>query len=236
MKLKCDFHIHTALSPCAMNDMTPGNIVNMAIFSELGAIAVTDHNSCENAEAVMRCAEGTGLLVIPGMEVQTREDVHVLALFSDLMNCRALQEEVYAGLPPLKAPEKTMEKQLIVNEEDEIVGRLDKLISMSCGFSLNELCRFCNEHGGIAIPAHIDRKSNSLLANLGFVPPDLETKVLEVSMFADLEEYQKRYPTYRVVTDSDAHELGLIGAVFHEEEVEEASAAEIIRALSKSYE
>ena len=30
MILRCDLHIHTALSPCGDMDMTPNNIVNMA--------------------------------------------------------------------------------------------------------------------------------------------------------------------------------------------------------------
>ena len=83
MMIAVDLHIHTALSPCADDDMTPNNIVNMALIKGLDAIAITDHNSCDNVEAVIKVA-GDRLLVVPGMEVQTREEVHLLCYFDDL--------------------------------------------------------------------------------------------------------------------------------------------------------
>ena len=93
MRICGDLHIHTALSSCAQEDMTPNNIVNMALLAELDVIAVTDHNSCGNAEVVMKAAEGTDLVVVPGLEVQTREEVHVLALFGELDRALILQRE-----------------------------------------------------------------------------------------------------------------------------------------------
>ena len=235
MLITCDLHIHSALSPCALNDMTPNNIVNMALLEELTAIAVTDHNSCENAEAAMKVALGTGLVVIPGMEVQTREDVHVVTLFPGIEEARAMQRLVYDTLPPISAPRKQREKQQILDDDDKITGYCDKLLNMACSLTLEEVCEKALALGGIAIPAHIDRKSYSLLANLGFVPKNLPVKTLEVSMFSDKEPYEAQYPDYRIITDSDAHELGHIGLVRNTLDVETVSAHGIIKVLNTQY-
>ena len=232
MLITCDLHIHSALSPCALNDMTPNNIVNMALLEELTAIAVTDHNSCENAEAAMKVAMGTGLVVIPGMEVQTREDIHVVTLFPGIEEARAMQQLVYDALPPIPAPKKQREKQLIMDDDDEIVGNCDKLLNMSADLSIDEVVRLAAELNGVAFPAHIDRKSMSILASLGFIPKSLPVKTLEVSMFADKEPYELEYPAYRIVTDSDSHELGHIGMVRNTLDVETVSAHGIIKVLN----
>ena len=232
MLITCDLHIHSALSPCALNDMTPNNIVNMALLEELTAIAVTDHNSCENAEAAMKVALGTGLVVIPGMEVQTREDVHVVTLFPNIKKAREMQQLVYEKLPPFPAPKKQQEKQLVLDDDDETVGHCSKLLNMSADLSIDEVVAKAAELEGIAIPAHIDRKSMSLLASLGFVPKNLPVKTLEVSMFADREEYEAMYPNYRIITNSDSHELGHIGMVRNTLDVETVSPHGIIKALN----
>lgn len=234
MKISCDLHMHSALSPCALSEMTPNNMVNMALLQELTAIAVTDHNSCRNAAKVMEVAQGTGLVVVPGLEVQTREEVHVVTLFQSLDDALAMQEEVYAGLPPMKAPPKIQAKQLLMDEEDEIVGYEDKMLSLSCNMSLETVAARAAAHGGLAIPAHIDRKSYSVLSNLGFIPEDLEFPTLELSMYAEREPYEKKYSKYRLITASDAHELGFIGMAPSELEVESVSAHGILQALGQS--
>ena len=232
MRITCDLHMHSALSPCAMEDMTPNNMVNMALLEELTAIAITDHNSCENVGAIMRVARGSGLVIIPGMEVQTREDVHMVTLFADLDAAMAMQQQVYGTLPPFRASAKQQAKQLLLDEEDEVVGHCSMLLNMSCGFSVEEVVRLAASLDGIAIPAHIDRKSFSMCSQLGFVPPNLPVTNLEVSMFADAEQFRREYPAYRILTDSDAHELGHIGLVRNELDVETVSAHGIIKALA----
>ena len=227
-----DLHLHSCLSPCGDMDMTPNNIVNMALLEELTAIAVTDHNSCENAEAAMKVALGTGLVVIPGMEVQTREDIHVVTLFPNIEKAKAMQQIVYDKLPPFPVPKKQREKQLIMDDDDEIVGFCDKLLNMSADLSIDEVVETAASLDGIAIPAHIDRKSMSILASLGFIPKNLPVKTLEVSMFGDLEEYEATYPNYRIITDSDSHELGHIGLVRNTIDVETVSPHGIIKALN----
>ncbi len=234
-KITCDLHIHSALSPCALDDMTPNNIVNMALLEELTAIAVTDHNSCENAAAAMNAALGTGLVVIPGLEVQTREDVHVVTLFPSIESAYAMQRHVYDALPPMKAPAKIRAKQLLLDDEDEVTGECEKLLGFSCELTLEKVVNLAAELGGIAIPAHIDRKSFSVLSNLGFLPEDLSLTTLEISMYAEMDEYIKKYPDFRIIQDSDSHELGHIGLVRNTVEVETVSPNGIIRALKTPF-
>ncbi|MBQ7915229.1 MAG: PHP domain-containing protein [Firmicutes bacterium] len=233
MRILCDLHMHSALSPCALEEMSPNNMVNMALLQELTAIAVTDHNSCRNAAAVMEAAMGTGLVVVPGMEVQTREEVHMVTLFQNLEDALAMQEEVYAALPDMKAPAKIRNKQLILDCEDEIIGYEDKLLGFSCSMTLEQVVERTAVHHGLAIPAHIDRKSCSILSNLGFIPENLYFPVLELSMYADRVRYEGKYPNQRLISASDAHELGFVGMAPSEIRVETVSAHGILKALSQ---
>ncbi|MBM3317352.1 MAG: PHP domain-containing protein, partial [Candidatus Eisenbacteria bacterium] len=98
--LAADLHVHTCLSPCASLDMAPGRIVARARALGLAMIAITDHNSVENAGAVARAARGSGLCILPGMEVTTAEEAHIVALFEELPAAESLQELVYARLQP----------------------------------------------------------------------------------------------------------------------------------------
>lgn len=234
MKIVCDLHMHSALSPCALEEMTPNNMVNMALLQELTAIAVTDHNSCRNAQAVMEVAQGTGLVVVPGMEVQTKEEVHVVTLFQNLEDALAMQEEVYASLPDFKAPEKIRKKQLILDAEDEIIGYEEKMLSLSANMTFEEVVARAAIYHGLAIPAHIDRKSSSVLSNLGFIPENLHFPTLELSMYADREVFEKRFASYRLTSASDAHELGFVGMAPSEIEVESVSPHGILKTLSQS--
>lgn len=212
MKICYDFHIHTALSPCGHEDMTPNNIVNMALMNELDAIAITDHNTCENVAAVMKVAEGTGLLVLPGMEVESREEIHVVCLFSALEDVYNMQNTVYSNLPEMRNKAKIFGRQSVIDENDDEVKVLDKLLSFATQLSLEEIVELAQQNNGVAIPAHIDRPSYSVISNLGLIPVNLRVTTLEVSRFASKKEYEEKYPNYQIIQSSDAHELGFIGA------------------------
>jgi PHP family Zn ribbon phosphoesterase len=211
MIIRYDFHIHTALSPCALDEMTPNNIVNMSIISELEAIAITDHNSAANVESVLKVAEGSGLVVIPGMEVETREEIHMVCLFPDLQSVLLMQQEVYQHLPTLKNKPKVFGHQLLLDEEDEIITEEQRLLSFATSLSFEEVVEKAWQHGGIAIPAHIDRPSYSVISNLGMLPPSDKLHALEVSQYADFETFASRYKQQFMLQSSDSHELGHIG-------------------------
>lgn len=205
-----DFHIHSALSPCGDEDMTPSNIVNMALLKGLDIIAVTDHNSCSNLPAVMEVARANGLMVIPGMEVQTKEEVHIVCLFKKIEGAAKFAEIVNNSLPNIKNNEEIFGRQLIFNAADEIIGKEDKLLLSGTTLSVNDVFILVRGLGGICIPAHVDRQGFSIITNLGFIPPNLKVKTIEISKRHTPEEVYKKFPflkKFKYIVSSDAHYL-----------------------------
>jgi len=205
-----DLHIHTCLSPCAELEMLPELIVGRAQELGLDIIAVTDHNSAENVAAVVNAARGTGLTVLPGMEVQTREEVHVLALFDTLEQAASWQEQTYASMPPLRNDEAAFGEQLLLDVNGQPAGYLDRLLLTSTSFSVEEVVRRVSALEGVCIPAHVDRPAYSIISNLGFIPPELAVVGVEISHNVGPLEARGRFPQlkrYGLVAGSDAHRL-----------------------------
>lgn len=214
--------------------MTPNNIVNMAIIKGLDAIAITDHNSVENAFACMEIGRQNGLLVIPGMELQTREEVHVVCLFPDMEQAMAFQEYVYSKLPPLKNNEKLFGEQLVLDEDDEIICHNDRLLLSSADLTLRDAFNKVNELNGAFIPAHIDRDAYGIINALGFIPEDLPISTLEYKSKERLERLVNsgivaKY--YNFIQSSDAHYLQDISEPGYEMEVNELNPINIINKL-----
>ena len=213
MKLAVDLHIHSALSACADKHMTPNNIVNMAVLKGLDIIAVTDHNSAENLEAVHKCAELKGILSVPGMEIETREEVHLICLFPRLEAAFEIQRMVYGALPDMKNRQDIFGQQLVMDQYDNIRWCEERLLLTAANIGIEDIADAVRTVGGALIPAHIDRQSYSILSNLGSVPPELKVKYLEVSKKSGLEHLSERRPElkgYRFIKSSDAHALGEI--------------------------
>lgn len=210
MRLYGDFHIHTALSPCGDENMTPNNIVNMAKLKGLDVIAITDHNSCENVESCMETGKEIGLLVIPGMELQTREEIHVVCLFGDIKKAHKFQEIVFKHLPNIKNRSDIFGEQLILDTEDNIIGHNDRMLLSSVDLSFDEAFELVKSLGGYFIPAHIDRDSYSIFVNLGFIPDYLDIKTLEYYSREAMEKLISRgklSSKYKFIKSSDAHYL-----------------------------
>lgn len=205
MKLYYDLHIHSALSPCGDNDMTPNNIVNMSVLKGLDVIAVTDHNSCGNVRAVMRAAEGK-ILAIPAMEVETSEEVHVVCYFADIASCEEMGRVVFERLPDIKNRTDIFGNQYYMDENDEIVGEEERLLVNATSMDIYSVFENVKKLGGVAVPAHIDRTSCSVLSNLGFIPPDLTVDTVEITK-KNLERMTRDYNKYNIITNSDAHYL-----------------------------
>ena len=206
MELYYDLHIHSALSPCGDNDMTPNNIVNMSIIKGLDVIAVTDHNSCGNVRAVMDVA-GDRLLVIPGMEVETSEEVHVVCYFPNIESCERMGEYIKEHMQGIKNQEEIFGEQLYMDSSDNIIGKEENLLVTATDLDIFEVVEKAKEFGGVAVPAHIDRSSYSVLSNLGFFPPELVVDTVEITAKNCLrmqEEYGKKY---NIISNSDAHYL-----------------------------
>ena len=205
-----DLHLHTCLSPCAELEMLPEFIVERAQDLGLEIIAVTDHNSAENAAAAVNAARGTGVTVFPGIEVQTREEVHLVTLFDTLEQVASWQEQVYTNLPPLKNDETVFGQQLLLSAVRKPVGYLDRLLLTSTYFSVEDVVQRVRELDGLCIPAHVDRPMYSIISNLGFVPPELDIVGVEISHNIGPVEARARFPQlarYGMVASSDAHRL-----------------------------
>ncbi len=235
MKLAYDLHIHTALSPCADNDMTPNNIINMSMLKGLEVIAVTDHNSCENVKACMACAENKPLLVIPGMEVETAEEIHVICLFPELKYADEMQAWVYSCLPKICNNELVFGTQLVMNADDDITHIEKRLLLTSAAISINQIFEVVEKRlNGVAIPAHIDRQANSLLSSFGVMPEDIFINCVEIRNKAEEAELIQRHKTLKDIKriySSDAHYLGNISERENFIEVEKKSAGSIIGLL-----
>lgn len=207
MKCYYDLHIHSALSPCADDTMTPNNIVNMAIIKGLDVIAVTDHNSCGNVRSVMEVARETGLIVIPGMELETSEEVHLLCYFKELEAAEEFEKIVRASAAPIANRPDIFGNQLYYDAEDEVVGAEERMLVTASGLDFSGAVEAVHNLGGAAVPAHIDRTSFSVISNLGFIPENDNIKTLEITA-KNVEEMKNSYQDYKIITSSDAHYLG----------------------------
>lgn len=233
MKLTYDLHIHSCLSPCGSEDMTPANIVQMAALKELDVIAVTDHNSCKNCPAVLHFAKECGILAVPGMEICTLEEVHAVCLFPSLEKAMKFDAYVYDRLTPFPNKEEVFGKQQIY-KEDTLWGIVPNLLINSVDISFDELWELVRSYDGVMFPAHIDKPANSLISNLGFVPPDSKFTTVEVRDLKNIHELRRKNPyleRVRVLRNSDAHYLGDIHEPNHTMEAQEKTMNGIIRAL-----
>jgi len=214
--IRADLHVHTCLSPCGELEMTPTAIVHSCLEKGIDLIAVCDHNSAENVSGVRKAAEKTKLTILPGMEVTTEEEVHVLAIFDKEEQSLSLQEDVYSHLLPGENDEDLFGLQVVANELDEVEKILHKLLIGGTTLSLDFLIERIHGLGGLAISSHIDRESYSLVGQLGMIPDDLAMDALEVSPLGDVKEVRdhtsgaERFP---LITSSDAHRLNEIGKV-----------------------
>jgi len=225
--------MHTCLSPCADLDMYPSSIVKESICQGLDVIAICDHNSSENVQYVQNAARGQDLLVIPGMEVCTREEVHIIALFEHLHALYSLQETVYAHLHG-RNNEKAFGIQAIVNESGEVEGFNEHLLIGSADISLNNAVELIHGLGGLVVSSHIDRPAFGILGQLGFMPPDVPFDALEVSAGLGISRARQQYPElkgYRLITSSDAHYVSDIGNASTRMFLESPSFLEIRLAL-----
>lgn len=234
MKLSYDLHIHTALSPCCDNDMTPNNIVNMALLKGLDVIAITDHNSCKNARSVIEAGKDSGLIILPGMEVETSEAIHVLCLFNDIDIAEGIEKLIIEELPSIKNKVNIYGNQLIMNSNDEVLEDMEQLLVISSGISIYRLINIVCDVGGVAIPAHIDRSSYSIIAALGSIPQDLNVKLIEISQEMNVKDYlehNNQCRKYTIIQSSDAHYLEDISEPIRFIDVNEKSAKAVIKFL-----
>ena len=211
---KADLHIHTVLSPCADLSMGPKHIVEKSIEQGLDIIAITDHNSCENISAVLEVAKSTGLTVIPGMEVYTREEAHMICLFESLSAAQSFQKLIYEHLPDGENDVDWFGPQYVVDANEAILSECSKLLGMATNLSAQEILNTVGKLGGIAYPAHIDRKANSLIKALGFIPTSWPIHAVEIAQSFEQAAQEHRFlknTSYSIIRSSDAHFIEHLG-------------------------
>jgi PHP family Zn ribbon phosphoesterase len=209
-----DLHIHSALSPCASGDMLPPQVLLTAELQGVGTVGIVDHSTARNAPAFVEAALAFGVEVLPGLEAESTEGVHLLALFATPEAALQMDGAVARHLPDLPNRPDIFGEQLLVNEWGDLTDHDPRLLVTAVDLSLDELVALTHDLGGIAVPAHVDRSANGLLPTLGFIPPGLEADLFEVSFRTTREHARSRWPqlaTLPVIGGSDAHSLGEIG-------------------------
>lgn len=208
----CDLHIHSCLSPCGDDDMTPGNIVGMALLNGLQIVALTDHNSVKNCPAFFKIAKAHGIIPVAGVELTTSEDVHAVCLFRTLEDAMSFGTLIEERRIRIKNDADIFGRQLIVNENDEPCGEEPDLLINAVNLSLDEAYDEVTARGGVCYPAHIDRSSNGIIAMLGDFPPEPSFSAFELNDIASLEDSLASFPILKErnlvhVASSDAHYL-----------------------------
>jgi predicted metal-dependent phosphoesterase TrpH len=227
-ELKADLHIHTCLSPCAELEMVPTAIVREARARGLDMIGVCDHNSAENVGAVVRAGRRESVFVVPGMEITSREEVHILGLLPSEENAIHLQAIVYENLTG-ENDEDTFGLQVVVDEWNEVLGTETRLLIGATSLTLEDVVEAIHRAGGLAVASHIDREGFSLVGQLGFIPPGLKLDALEVSSRSPFKSWED----YTVITSSDAHRLEDIGKVSTSFYARDLNFSEIEKALNR---
>ena len=231
---RAELHLHTVLSPCAEVEMIPPLIVQEALARKIDIIAITDHNASANILAVQTAAVGTPLVVLPGMELQTSEEVHSLCIFETLSQAETFQTIVSRALPPIQNRPEHFGEQFVVDETGDFVRREEQLLIVSANLTLTQAWHYVNELGGIFIPAHVNRKAFGLLENLGFVPRDIPIQTVEISRHLLSRDAVSKFPQlsgYQLIKGGDAHRLDEI-AGFNEFWLSSPTFSELKKAIT----
>lgn len=230
---RADLHVHSVLSPCGSLEMSPARIIHEARQKHIDILAITDHNSTRQCRVVMKLGGDAGIKVWGGAEINTREEVHSLALFEDLQAINEFQRWLDKWLRVIKNKPGYFGHQVWVDENENILGEEERLLIVSIDRSLEQSYEEVHRLGGVFIPAHIDRRSNSLISQLGFIPPDVSADALEISPNAEPEYvlsqgWGKIKP---LVAGSDAHQPDKLGTHVTHLKMKDTTLEEFKKAL-----
>lgn len=232
-----DLHVHTLLSPCAAVEMTPRHIVRRAVEFGIDIVAITDHNAGDNVQAAIEAAVGTGLTILPGMEVETKEEAHLLTLFETLPQFAAWESYVADRRSGRKNDENKFGAQFVVDAEDNLVMVKEEMLLGAINADVAEVTETVALFGGITIASHIDRPAYSILSQLGFIPSEALLAAVEVSRLTKPEKAM-RFHGIRglpVIMSSDAHTMDDFASGPRTQFLlESPTLAEIILALANS--
>ena len=205
MKIQTDLHVHSCLSPCGSMDMDPYDIMGMARISGIQLIALTDHNSAKNCPTAAEAARWYGIGFIPGIEVNTSENIHCVCLFPNVESAMEFDAMLYEHLPAIPNKAGVFGEQRIMTTNGLFEYEY-KLLLTASNISIIDLPGLVKQYGGLCWPAHVDREANGLFSVLGTWPEELK---------ADGVEIQERLPegvpaSLKVIQASDAHDMATL--------------------------
>lgn len=232
-KFRAELHIHTVLSPCAAVEMIPPLIIQKALDKNIELIAITDHNAIDNIPAVIEAAKGTGIKVLSGIELQTREEIHSLCLFDEFEQVQEFFQSIQDSFPKIKNNPDFFGEQFVVDASGDFIRREERLLITSSALSLRSAWEGVDRLNGLMIPAHVNRTTFGLLPVLGFIPQDIPLEIIEISKHITPEQAVLQFPElvrYHLIQSGDAHMLEEILGL-NELVIEKRTISEIRTAL-----
>lgn len=205
-----DLHVHSCLSPCGDEDMTPNNIAGMAAIKGLNIVALTDHNTAKNCPAFFEACKKQGIIPIAGVELSTEEDIHIVCLFEELDDAMRFDKALEAHLMPIDNRPEIFGEQIILNGEDEPIGEVQRLLISPTDLPIGDAVRLAKEYNAHVHPAHIDRETNGIITILGDIPSEYGFKIFELRDRANSERISsivEELNEKNILVCSDAHQL-----------------------------
>ncbi len=234
-KYRAELHTHTVLSPCASIEMIPPLIIAEAVKKNIDILAITDHNSIANIQSVINAAQHSSVTIIPGIELQTREEIHSICLFNTMEQIESFYNRIYPAFPLIKNDRDFFGEQFIVDKTGDFIRREERLLISSANISLNDAFSEVKNCDGLLIPAHVNRSAYGLFPVLGFVPPDLDIKILEISKHLNPQNALDQFPqlaNFYTIQNGDAHFLNEITG-FNAFQMEKITVEEISNAIEQ---
>lgn len=233
---KADLHIHTVLSPCGSLNMSPRNILQAAINKGLDIIGITDHNSTLQCKSMLQAAKNHNITVFCGVEITSKEEVHCLAFFKDMNSLNTFQYYLDKHLPNIPNQADKFGYQLVVDKDENILHEEPRWLVPAIRQSINQVADMVHQLEGVFIPAHINKTTNSLISQLGFIPSNLQADAFEISKHINRQQIVQQHTTletFSILQNSDAHYIEDIGSVYNTIEMKELSFAEFKLALKQ---
>ncbi|MDD2229454.1 MAG: PHP domain-containing protein [Candidatus Cloacimonetes bacterium] len=230
---RADLHIHSVLSPCGGLEMSPQALVNRLQEFKIDWFAITDHNSMANCPAYETVAKRAGLDYTWGVEIQSSEEIHILAYFDSKDMAKEFDKELYDSLLPLENDADYFGDQVVIDENENILRVEQRALINSSMWDMNHVVNKVRTYGGYAVPAHVDAGAYSIISQLGFMPSEPAFDLFGVTAGLDETAWRTQQPYFMqrsLLKASDAHYLADIGSGYSELYLAEASVAELKKA------